>query len=367
VSNLVRIGIVGTSWWADMMYLPSLKNHPGAQLVAICGRNPDRANEMASKYAIPHVFTDYRTMIETLDLDAVVIAVPDDMHYPITMAALDARLHVLCEKPLALNADHARVMYEKAEAVGVKHMVLFTWRWLPIVQRVKRLVEDGYIGRCFHAQFQFLCDYGRDGQYAWRFDRQRSNGILGDLGSHMIDLARWIVGDISRVNAHLAINVDRVNSDDRALSSANDAAVLTLEFANGAQGILQVSAVAHLADRGGEQRIMLHGEAGTLEMDVPHSGASDAVLRGARHDEQHFHAIAISDNPEENVTYTKPPYSYFTDLYTQRSVGARQFIDAILEDRPVSPSFFDGLKVQEVIDAAIESHANGCWVTLPLA
>jgi predicted dehydrogenase len=97
--------------------------------VAICGRNRERAEEMAHKYAIPTVFTDYHELIDKGHVQALVVATPDDLHYPITMAALDAGLHVLCEKPMALTVKQAREMTEKAEKVGVKHMVLFTNRW----------------------------------------------------------------------------------------------------------------------------------------------------------------------------------------------------------------------------------------------
>ena len=136
----VRVGVIGTSWYADMMHLPNLKSHPRAELAAICGRNRERAEEMARKYEIPRVFTDYRELIEEGDLDAVVVATPDDLHHPMTMAALDAGLHVLCEKPMALNAGQAGEMYDKAEAAGVKHMVFFTYRWWPSYRYLKQLV-----------------------------------------------------------------------------------------------------------------------------------------------------------------------------------------------------------------------------------
>src|SRR5262245_45721189 len=110
----VRIGVVGTSWWAELMYLPILKRHPQAQLVAVCGRNRERADQIAQQYNVAHAFSDYREMIEKAGLHALVISTPDDLHYPITMAALDAGLHVLCEKPLALDAVQARAMYERA-------------------------------------------------------------------------------------------------------------------------------------------------------------------------------------------------------------------------------------------------------------
>src|SRR5512142_3049084 len=113
----LRIGVVGTSWWADLVHLPSLTSQ--------------RAAAVAHKYAIPQVFTDYRAMIERAGLDAVVISAPDDLHHPIALAAIDAGLHVLCEKPLAMNAAQAREMLDRAEAKRVKHMTFFTYRWAP--------------------------------------------------------------------------------------------------------------------------------------------------------------------------------------------------------------------------------------------
>ena len=106
----VRIGVVGTSWWAELMYLPVLQRHPRAELVAVCGRNRERLDHIAQKYSLPQAFTDYQAMIEQAGLHALVISTPDDLHYPIAMSALDAGLHVLCEKPLALDMAQATAM-----------------------------------------------------------------------------------------------------------------------------------------------------------------------------------------------------------------------------------------------------------------
>ena len=127
MAEKVRIGIISTSWWAELMLLPSLKSHTSANVVAVCGRNRERASEIAKKYDVPNVFSDYKEMIDKGELHAVVIASPDDLHYTMTMYALDTGLHILGEKPLAMNAKQARKMYEKAESVGVKHMTHFTW------------------------------------------------------------------------------------------------------------------------------------------------------------------------------------------------------------------------------------------------
>ena len=97
----------------------------------------------------------------------------------------------------------------------VKHMILFTWRWQPHFRYLKQLVDDGYLGRCYHADFRFLGGFGRQSEYSWRYDSHRSNGVVSDLGAHMIDFARWYIGDVAKVSAHLATFVDRPGADGR--------------------------------------------------------------------------------------------------------------------------------------------------------
>ena len=181
----------------------------------------------------------------------------------------------------------------------------------------------------------------------------------------MIDLARWYVGEIASVSAHLPTYVARSGVDGQPLEAANDAALLAVAFANGAQGVIQVSAVAHMAERFLQQTITLHGEAGTLELDFPFAGpGAAAVIRGARHDETHFQPLLIPETLWGDVDHNRPPMAYVADYFASQPVGVHQFINAIIEDRPVSPNFYDGFRTQAVIDAALESHRRGCWVTV---
>ncbi len=361
MSEKIHVGIISTSWWADEMYLPSLKSHPLAEVAAICGRNRDRAEEMARKYDISRVFTDYHDMIENGNLQAVVVATPPDLHYPMTMDALDAGLHVLCEKPMAFNAEQARKMYEKAQATDVVHMILFTWRWMPEYRYLKELIDEGYLGRSYQCYMNFLTDGGRDREkYSWLSDRRRSSGVLGGSGSHLIDLARWYLGDITKVCAHLTTFGNSPGFNDQPLDPANDSAIIAVQFESGVQGLIQLSNMAHVGDRLFEQRITLHGKLGTLEADFEFAGAKGGIeLRGARHDQEHIQPLQVPERILGKVDETNR-----LDPFVKQSVGPRLFIDAILEDRQVVPNFYEGLKVQEVIDAVIESDQQGCWVSL---
>ena len=357
MESRVRVGVIGTTRYAEGMHLRSLQSHPCADLVAICGRDQARAADVASRHSIPMVFTDYQQMLTTAQLDAVVIVAPDELHYPITMAALDAGLHVLCEKPLATTAAQARAMYERAEAAGVKHMSFFALRGSLHHRYLRQLIEQGYLGTPYAAHLHLTHGFFRSDAYQWRFDQQRGTGALGDLGCYVIDLARWFVGDIARVSAQLSSLVERPHPDGQPYVPANDAASLAVAFANGAQGTIAASVVAHQAERGQLNSVVLHGSDGTLELQHTFRGSS---LQGARAEEQQIGPLAIPPELWEGVDPAAP-----TDVTTRHSVGDRAFIDAIAHDRPITPSFYDGWKVQQVIEAAFTAHDQGCAVTIP--
>jgi predicted dehydrogenase len=333
------------------MHLPNLASHPGAEIAAICGRGRERAAELAARFGIPQLFDDYREMIACGGLEALVVAAPDDLHYPIVLAALDAGLHVLCEKPLALTLEQAREMLARAEAVGVIHMISLTYRWTPQHRHLRQLVAGGYLGRIYQAHFSYLSGHGRDGQYQWRFDGRRANGVLGDLGPHVIDLARACCGEITSVSARLDQVVQRLGA-----APSNDTALLAVEFAGGAQGHIHLSAVAHLGERGQQQRTSLHGELGALEAEATFLGEQ---IQGARHDQQQFQTLPVPDE-----LWGDADRADFFDLFRKQPAGARLFVDAILAGTQPAPNFHDGLKIQQVIEAALASHHEGRRVRL---
>jgi predicted dehydrogenase len=353
----VRIGILGTSGFSDMFHFPIFSSCERAELTAICGRNQVRAGEMANRYNIPRVYSDYRQMIEDAQVDAVVVAFPDDLHYEITMAALDAGMHVLCEKPLANNADHTRQMLKKAEQARLKHMLNLTWRWLPHVQFIKHLLDEGYLGRVYQANFRFSFGWSNQREYNWVHDGERSNGVLGSLGSHMIDLARWLIGNIVSVSASLAAHVEREGVGDQPLRPTNDSAFLLLGFDDGAQACIQNSFVTHMADRSGIT-LSLFGEKGSLHTDYFLSNLN-CVVYGALRGEDKLQPLDI---PPDFIRGFKEG-DMFAHFMTQ-SIGPRLFIDSILDGKEAEPNFYDGYLVQKVIDAALESERSGQRVTI---
>ncbi len=225
------------------------------------------------------------------------------------------------------------------------------------MQRVKQLADGGYIGQAFHGDFRWLAQGARSGEYRWRYDGDRANGILGDLGSHMIHLALWLMGDVASVSAHLGYYTERLGPEDQAIKPANDSAMVTLEFTSGAQAFVQVSAVALAPTT--EFNIQfsgtVYGRDGTLEAHVgfpPDDMQMQMRLRGRQ------------DSDEDNKAIDDLTPMNFIDFFKQQSVGPRQFVDCILEDKPISPGLYEGYKVQQIIDAALESHESGRRVVI---
>ncbi len=357
----IRVGVIGTSWWADLAHLPMFKADSRVDLMAICGRNRERAQEMATKYGIPHVFSDYRDMISDGNLQAVVVSTPDDEHYAMTMSALEAGLHVLCEKPLALNAEDAKAMYEKAQAKAVCHMAFFTWRWMPHYRYIRTLLEQDVIGRIYHAQISFLMGGVRNTEYSWRFDHKRAHGVIGDSGSHMFDLAQYLIGDINRVNARLVSNIQRKGLDGQLADSASDAATAMIEFVGGAHGTIEVSMIARVDDPFFEQQVALYGESGTIIGSF--KPMSTLEVRFAKGDEA-FQTLTIPSDYLQGIDISQPLALQLVPMFSQQPIGCRLFIDAILQNHTVSPNFYDGWKTQRVIDAAIASHKQGRWIDI---
>jgi predicted dehydrogenase len=358
---MVRVGVVGTSWWADSMYLPALKKHPQAEVVAVCGRDYGRLQDFAQRWDIGCTYTDYRQMIFSGDIDTLIIATANDTHYPMTMLALDAGLNVLCDKPLAHNAAHAREMAAEAKKVGVKTMVPFTYRYMPTTKYVKQLIDEGYIGKPYHLNMRYYAGYGRDGDYMWRFDSSvAGSGVIGDLGAHWLHLARLFYGEITSLSCYLDTMIKRPNTPSgHDYPRGDDTAALTVKFANGAYGLLHVTTLAHEGTKFGQTHHMeFHGSDGTLYNYVDW----DSV--------QQVRGVKAGGTPEllpvpESIwqgARRDTVHNTYKDIFREQDNMTREFITAIAEDRPAFPDFDEGARVQELIDAAVLSAKERCWV-----
>lgn len=365
---VVRVGLIGTSWWADAMYMPPLAAHEGATVVAVCGRNPATTAAFADRWGIAERFDDPIAMLESVELDGVIVASGNDSHHPITMAALDRGLHVLCEKPLAQDADQAAEMTERAVATGAITLVPFTYHYMPVNRWVRRLVADGYVGRPYHVNLRYYTGYASDGAYSWRFDRDLAgSGVIGDLASHWIHLARWILDDSEvSVSALASSFVPRdPRPDGSDYDSAEDSAVLTVRYASGAYGVLQVSAVCWEGTPFGQtHHLEVHGDEGTIYATCDWDTVQE--VRGVRRGEiGPAELLPIPDEIWDGVR-REDVHDTYRDVFRSTEAMTRGWITAIAEGRHVRPDFGDGLAVQRVVDAAVAS-AAGDGAQVPIA
>jgi predicted dehydrogenase len=278
------------------------------------------------------------------------------------MAALNAGVHVLCEKPLAPTAQQAKEMLDTAESAGLVHMTMFTWSWVPEYRQIVELLSRGYVGQLRNVNLSWLLSVLRGPEYTWRIDAAYGHGVLSDVGSHMIDLARRFAGEITGVAAHLTSQVPRPKPDGQSYIPACDSAVLLLEFASGAHGTMQLSYTSHLAEGNlGEHRIDLYGSAGTIRA---YANLDFSSLLGARENEDHFQSIPVEARFSGDLNPALSFAGRFFPLLSTESIGVRQFVDAILGKGKVTATFEDGWKACQVIDAALESHRSGTWVAV---
>ncbi len=356
----VNIGVVGTSWWADSMHLPAVASHPRARAVAICGRNRENANKIAAAWGIPQVYADYRQMIAEADLDALIIASANDTHYPISMRAIERGLHVLCEKPIAMTYAQAREMARAAAAKGLKTLVPFTYSFMPTARYLKELIDGGYLGAPYHLNMRYYTGFAREGDYRWRFDKKiAGSGILGDLGTHFLYIAEWLYGEIHALTCRLSFTVPRPPLDPagQPYEVTDDACMLSLEFANGAHGMIHCSALCYEDTPFGQTHHMeFHGAEGTLYSFTDWDKTQQ--VKGARVGEGIWRELEIPDRVWGGAR-RDTVHNTYRDMFRREDFMIRGFINGILEDSPLKPDFEDGARIQRLVSAGLRSHESG--------
>lgn len=360
MTDPVRIGIAGTSWWADAMYLPALARHPLADVRGVAGgTRPEHTLEFATRWGIPNAYASVDELLAAEPLDALLVLTPNKEHYATAMAGIDHGLHVLCEKPLGMSAREARELAEAARRAGVTTMVPFTYRFMPANRYLKELLEEGWLGQPYHLNLRYYTGFGRSGAYAWRFDvGEAGSGISGDLGSHWVYLARWYFGEIEAVTAVFSHLVPRGPRPDGApFEVAEDTALMLLEFANGATGSLHLSSLAHEPGPFGQRHELdLHGSGGTLRAVC--DWLTVQRVDGCFADESEPHELPIPDRLFAGAR-RDTVHNTYRDTFREQDHMTRAFVTAIANGEPASPDFDDGLAVQRVLEAAARSARDG--------
>ena len=194
---MLRVGVIGVGGWTETCHIPGLQTHPEARVVALCGRSPERRQAQAERFGVPETYGDYEELLARAKVDAVTISTPNRWHFPVARAALAAGKHVFCEKPLTLHQSESAELLALAESRQLIHQVAFTFRFLYAAHEAQRLLRGGALGRLRHvvALTEWSGGLRPDAPARWRNDADLSGyGILGDMGSHLVDLARFVSG-----------------------------------------------------------------------------------------------------------------------------------------------------------------------------
>ena len=359
----VRVGLISTSWFAEWNLIPNTQSHPDAKLVSICGRQLDRAQDVAKRYGIEKVYTDYKELIRSDDLDAVIVGSPDDLHYEMVIHALSQRKHVFCEKPMASSVGQAQEMTSLAQKQGVVNMINFTWGWLPFYVYIKELLDGGAIGEPMYISIGYKATHGLENQ-GWRFDGDRAAGILGDLGAHLIHLVRNLFGDVKAVSANLRSFSAPRDHQIIPKNLANTSAALLLELESGLQAVLHATGVTMMGKKMQEHQIELAGTEGTLQGLIRFDKNKPFRMWLTRRDEQDTVELTIPDQFFGGIDRTLPAIDQISSFFKVMPAGPRLFIENISQGKSGKPDFNEGLQVQKVIDGAFKSDKEGIRVMI---
>jgi myo-inositol 2-dehydrogenase/D-chiro-inositol 1-dehydrogenase len=328
----------------------NLRRQPVRKL--ICGRDREALERIATRWGWEETAADWRTAIDRKDIDAIDIAAPNGLHYDIAMAAVEAGKIVLCEKPLAITVEQARRMAEAAR--GRPTLVWFNYRRVPAVALAKDLISEDRIGTPYHYRASYLQQSGPLRRTGWKTERgQAGAGVVGDLLSHVTDMAMWLNGPIREVSATTRIFVDGREVEDAALAM--------VRFANGSMGSLEATRFGIGAIN--RNRFEIHGSNGMLAFDM-----------------ENMNHLAYVDAREpkrlqgpKNLMASGPDHPYWSAFwrpghiigYEHTFIAAlADFLLAVEAGEAFHPNFDDGLAVQQVLDAVERSAQTGAWTAV---
>lgn len=320
------------------------------RLVTIAGRTGEAVEAAATRYGYEDWTTDWRRLVADPRIGLFDNNGPNGMHGEPTIAAAESGKHVFCEKPLGRTADESHRIWQRVEATGVKHMCGFNYRFVPAVRMVRALIEAGELGEIRHFRGRYLQDWGDDPSLdSWRFNADDAgSGALGDLASHVIDIAHFLVGDLASVTALVKTFVP-----DRQVDDAVEAAV---DFATGAVGTIEATRLAI-----GHRNALLfeiNGSKGSVAFDLERLNELQLYRVGG---DQGFTTVKVSDPDMPFWSWWWPPghmlgweHTFVHEIH--------HLLAAIATDGRVDPfgaTFADGYRAAEVCDAILRSAESG--------
>lgn len=380
--EVIKVGVIGFGWMGRLhsraysrvgQHFPDLPLRP--QLVAVAdSAGDDRLQQAAAAYGFTAVYDRWQDLIASDEIDLVSITAPNYLHHEIGVAAARAGKHVWIEKPAGRNATETREIRDAVAAAGRQSAAGFNYRHAPAVQLARTMIKEGRLGRIEHLTVRLLADYAADPRAAlsWRFEQaQAGSGVLGDLVSHGVDLARHLVGEITEVIADRATFIpQRHRGDptaDRTVHGSGPVAPVEnedyvsalLRFADGSRGVLESSRVAV-----GEQctyGFEVHGDQGALAWDFRRMGEL-RVCTGQDYLDAGYLTRFVGPGDGDLAAF-QPGSGVAMSFDDLKIIEARQLIMAIASGTPMGPTLDDAVAAADLVAAMERSAREGRWVS----
>ncbi|MDR4945554.1 Gfo/Idh/MocA family protein [Neobacillus cucumis] len=330
----LRIGVIGCGSIAQHRHLPEYQVNLNVELVAVCDINQERAMEVAEKYGVIS-YTDYNELLKSGEVDAVSVCTPNYLHAPISIAALEAGLHVLCEKPMATSKEEAEAMIAAAEKSGKKLMIGHNQRFVPSHQKARQLIQNGEIGKIYSFRTAFGHggpeNWSVEGKEGWFFQKEKAFvGAMGDLGVHKADLIRYVLGEeITEVGSFVETNA-------KDFADVDDNAVCVLKTESGIIGTLAAS-WAYVSKE--DNSTIIYGEKAILRLE-----------------DDPINSLVVQYSTGEVVKYELGKIQSNDAGGQSNSHVIEQFVHAVLQDQEPAVTGEEGMKSLEVILAALKSN-----------
>ncbi len=336
------------------------------RLIAICGRNEEGVTEAARRYGYEGYYTDWHKMLEDDRIQLFDNGGPNDMHAEPCIAAAQAGKHVFSEKPLARNGEEARQMLDAVTKAGVKHQVAFNYRFVPAVRQARNLIESGALGQIYHFRAVYLQEWimpHYNERKIWRLDKEvAGSGALGDLGAHIIDLGRFLVGEMKSVSAMTRTFIEERPLPDGSGTGkvdVDDAFAAVVEFQNGAIGTLESTRFA--AGRKNYEVLEINGEKGSIRFNLERMNELEVFWVGEQPREtQGFHDVLVTEGYHPWWEYWWP-HGHIIGWENTFVHELTHFLDCIVNDKDVAPygaTFEDGYRAAVICDAILEAAAT---------
>ncbi|MGW4909941.1 Gfo/Idh/MocA family protein [Streptomyces sp. NPDC004270] len=377
------VAVVGFGWMGRVHtqayqrvphHFPQLSVRP--ELVTVAEEVPGRAEEAAAQFGFASTTRDWREVVADPRVHAVSITAPNFLHREIGVAMAEAGKHIWIEKPVGLTAEDAGAVADAVAKAGVQGTVGFNYRNAPAVAYARDLIASGDLGTVTHVRIRLFSDYAAhpDGALTWRYERARGGGgVLGDLASHGVDLARFLLGDIESLAADTAVFIPERARPTGATAGHTlatggalgpveneDYVSCLLRFASGARGVLEACRVSV-----GEQNnygFEVHGTKGAVFWDYRRMGEL-GVSRGTSYQDQPVSTVHVGPGHGEYGAF-QPGAANAMGYDDLKVVEARNFLRSIAEDTPYGPTLRDAVHSATALDAMSRSAAQGAWVSL---